>query len=259
MTSDPQTDPSASSPEELDSLEEAQMGILEHLAELRQRIVYSLIWLAVGFVIAWFWHEPLFEWMMIPLQEGAPNLEAAKMHHKDLAEPIYVFLKISLLAGVFIGAPGILYNIWKFIAPGLYESERRLIWPFVGLGTLFFGIGASFCYFIVLPYGYHFLLQFSDPVSDPQLMMAEYFALTTKLMFGFGLIFELPVVSLFLAMLGVITHRTLLDYWRYAIVLAFLMAALLTPPDIITQSMMAGPLVILYALSVFLAWLVTDE
>lgn len=246
----------------MESLDEAKMGLLEHLAELRQRLIYSIAWLLVGFIAAWFVHEQLFEWMLIPLQQGADGVsqaQAAQMHHKDLAEPIYVFLKLSLLAGAFLAAPGILYNIWKFIAPGLYDSERKLVWPFVIMGTTFFLLGASFCYFIVLPYGYNFLLTFSEPVSDPQLMMAEYFAITTKLMFGFGVIFELPVFSMFLSILGVITHKTLLHYWRYAIVIAFLMAALLTPPDIITQSMMAGPLVVLYALSIFVAWIFSKD
>jgi len=251
-------DPSADQPD-MESLDEAKMGLLEHLAELRQRLVYSVICVTVGFVAAWFVHEQLFEWMLVPLQQGAPELDAAKMHHKDLAEPIYVFLKLSLLAGTILAAPGILYNIWKFIAPALYENERRLIWPFVIFGTIFFLLGASFCYFIVLPYGYNFLLEFSQPVSDPTLMMQDYFAITTKLMFGFAVIFELPVFSMFLAIMGVITHRTLLEYWRYAFVASFLLAALLTPPDIITQSMMAGPLALLYGLSIFVAWFFSKD
>lgn len=236
------------------------MGILEHLAELRTRIIYSLGWLILGFCIAWIWHEPLFEFLLQPLIEGAADVEVDAsrdaldaMHHKDLTEPIYVFLKVSALGGVFIGAPGILYNVWKFIAPGLYDRERRLAIPFVVAGTVFFFGGAAFCYYIVLPFGYRFLLSFTA-ISDPQLMMSEYFSTTTKLLFGFGVIFELPVLSMFLSMLGVITHKTLLQYWRYAIVGAFLMAALLTPPDIITQSMMAGPLLVLYGLSVGVAW-----
>ena len=245
----------------MDSLDEARMGILEHIAELRTRVVYSIIWLAIGFVVAWFWHDFLFQILLVPLEEGAPRAQAAQMHHKDLAEPIFVFLKVSFLAGAFIAAPGILYNIWKFIAPGLYDSEKKLAVPFVLLGTLFFFAGASFCYFIVLPFGYNFLLDFSASVSEPQLMMAEYFAITTKLLLGFGVIFELPVFSMFLTLIGVITHKTLLRFWRYAIVIAFLMAALFTPPDIVTQAMMAGPLIVLYGLSVLVAWIFssTDE
>lgn len=245
--------------------EQARMSILEHLAELRTRIIYSTISFAIGFVICWYWHELLFEFLQQPLIEGADNLQTDvsrdavdAMHHKDVTEPIYVFLKVSALGGAFVGAPGIFYNIWKFIAPGLYDSERRLVGPFVVFATLFFFTGAGFCYGVVLPYGYNFLLGFTD-ISDPQLMMSEYFATTTKLLFGFGIVFELPVFSAFLAKLGVITHRTLLDYWRYAIVAAFLLAALLTPPDVVTQAMMAGPLVVLYALSVGVAWFFSSD
>jgi len=161
-----------------------------------------------------------------------------------------------LVGGAILAAPAILYHIWKFIAPGLYPSEKRLVAPFVFFATVFFFIGAAFCYLVVLPFGYQFLLEFTD-ISDPQIMMSEYFSTTTKLLFGFGLIFELPVFSMFLSALGVITHRTLLKYWRIAVVSAFLMAALFTPPDILTQSMMAGPLLLLYGLSIGVAWIFT--
>jgi len=254
---DPETDANSS---DLGARERARMSILEHLAELRIRIIYSAISFAIGFVVCWYWHELLFEFLQQPLIEGADRLASDvsrdavdAMHHKDVTEPIYVFLKVSALGGVFVGSPGIFYNVWKFIAPGLYESERRLVAPFVLFATLFFFAGASFCYGVVLPYGYHFLLGFTD-ISDPQLMMSEYFATTTKLLFGFGVVFELPVFSAFLSKLGVITHRTLLEYWQYAVVAAFLLAAFLTPPDVVTQAMMAGPLVILYVLSVGVAW-----
>lgn len=247
-------------PEPGSSQDEARMSILEHLAELRMRIIYSVAWFAGGFALAWLVHEPLFEFLKQPLIDGVARLSTDvsrdavdAMHHKDVTEPIYVFLKVSALGGAIVSAPAILYNIWKFIAPGLYDSERRLVGPFVFFGTVFFLLGASFCYAVVLPYGYNFLLGFTE-MSDPQLMMSEYFSTTTKLLFGFGVIFELPVFSAFLSKLGVITHRTLLEYWRYAFVGTFLVAAILTPPDIVTQSMMAGPLLVLYGLSIGVAW-----
>jgi len=250
---------------EMGAREEARMSILEHLADLRIRIIYSTIWFALGFVVCWMFHEPLFEFLWDPLIAGADQLESEvsrdaveAMHHKDVTEPIYVFLKVSALGGGFLAAPGIFYNIWRFIAPGLYPSEKRLVAPFVFFATLFFFAGAAFCYAVVLPYGYRFLLGFTN-VSDPQIMMSEYFSTTTKLLFGFGVIFELPVFSAFLSKIGVITHRTLLEYWRYAVVAAFLLAALLTPPDIVTQAMMGGPLLVLYTLSVGVAWFFTSD
>jgi sec-independent protein translocase protein TatC len=231
------------------------MSIIEHLAALRTRLMYSMIWLVAGFVLSWFVREPLFDFMLEPLRLGADGTEmAADMHHKDLAEPIFVFLKLCFLTGTFAGAPGIFYNVWKFVAPALYEDEKRIAIPFVIAATAFFFGGAAFCYYIVLPNGYNFLLQFSVGVSQPELMMQEYFAITTKLLLGFALIFELPVFSAFFSAMGVITHRTLLTYWRAAVVVAFAMAALFTPPDVFTQMMMAGPLMVLYALSIAVAW-----
>ncbi len=248
--------PDRSDPDQPESLQEARMSIIEHLAALRTRLLYSLVWLGIGFVFSWFFREPLFDFLLEPLRIGAETTElAADIHHKDLAEPIFVFLKMCFLTGVFAGAPGIFYNIWKFIAPALYKDEKRIAIPFVVAATVFFFGGGAFCYYVVLPHGYNFLLQFSADISQPELMMQEYFAITTKLLFGFAVIFELPVFSTFLSAIGVITHRTLLRYWRVAVVGAFAMAALFTPPDVITQGMMAGPLVVLYGLSVFSAWL----
>ncbi|MFB6263604.1 MAG: twin-arginine translocase subunit TatC [Bradymonadaceae bacterium] len=264
MTDTPPTDPRAAGGGDIEGLDEARMSIMEHLVELRMRLLYSLIWLVTGALVCWFWVEPLFDFLLVPLREGvgqAEGIDSAKMHHKDLAEPIFVFLKTSLLGGVFLASPGILYNVWKFIAPGLYDSERRLAGPFVIAATAFFVLGGAFAYYLALPYAYAVLLDFSRGVSDPTLMMREYFALTTKLLFGFGVVFEMPVISMFLAMLGVITHRTLIRYWRIAMVVSVGLAALFTPPDVITQMMMAGPLLVLYGLSIGVAWIFssTDE
>lgn len=259
--SSPEPDHSAEY-KQMDSLEQARMSIMEHLAELRIRLIYAIAWFLVGCLIAWVFRNQLFAFLTAPLEYAAaagasPDVEAnaAQIHHKDLAEPFFVFLKIAGLAGAFIASPGILYQVWKFIAPGLYDSERKMVIPFVLLATLFFFGGAAFCFYLVMPYGYSFLLTFSAGVSEPQLMMQEYFQIASKLLIGFGLIFELPVFSMFLSALGVIDHRTLLTYWRVSIVGAFLMAAIFTPPDIMTQAMMAGPLIILYGLSIGVAWL----
>lgn len=242
-------------------LDEARMSIIEHLTELRSRILYTLIGLVIGFVGAWFVIDFLFQFLLQPLQWGAQmhgaDPEFADMHHKDVAEPFFVYIKTAFLAGAIVSAPVALYNLWMFIAPGLYDSEKQHVLPFVIFGTLFFVSGVSFAYFIVMPYGFNFLLTFASEVSDPQLMMNEYFSIATKLMLGFGAVFQMPVLSMFLAKLGVITHRTLIDYWRIALVVAFLIAAMLTPPDIFTQMLMAGPLVILYLLSVGIAWWIT--
>lgn len=238
---------------------EAQMSFLDHLAELRRRIVYGLIAIAIGFGICWFWITDIFLWLLLPLQIAAPEMDLAQMHHKDLAEPFFTLLKLGIVGGIFVGSPVLLFNIWKFIAPGLYPNEKKFVAPFVVMATFFFFLGASFCYFIVIPFGYRFLLDFSLQVSQPTLMMSEYMSLTLKLLLGFGIVFEMPVVSMFLSGVGIITHRTLLKHWRVAVVLSFIVAAMLTPPDVVTQAMMAGPLIVLYAISVAIAFFFTKR
>ena len=257
--------PAESSPEhmalyedrQVDPYADARMSIMEHLRELRVRVIRSLIAVSVGVAISWTWVEQLFEFLLEPLRKAAPELSLAQMHHKDLAEPFFVLLKTAMFSGAFLAMPFILYQVWAFIAPGLYSHEKKAVFPFVILSTLFFVFGSGFCYVFVMPEGYKFLLKFALDVSQAELMMSEYLGITTKLLLGFGLIFELPVFSMFLARIGLITHRHLLKYWRYSVVASFIIAAMLTPPDVVTQMLMAGPMVALYFLSIAVAWYFT--
>lgn len=241
----------------VDPYAEARMSVLDHLAELRVRVIRSFVAIAIGFCISWIWVEPIFEFLLLPLRTAAPEAEFAQMHHKDLAEPFFVLLKTAIFTGLFVGLPVIIYQIWSFIAPGLYDHEKRTAVPFMFLSTLFFVAGSAFCFYVVMPEGYKFLLVFSEGISDPQLMMSEYLTITTKLIIGFGVIFQLPVFSMFLSSIGVLTHRHLLKFWRYAVVVSFIVAAMLTPPDVITQALMAGPMVLLYFISIGVAWYFT--
>ena len=243
--------------EPLDPYAEARMTVLEHLGELRTRVIRSMIAIGIGFSVSWIWVEQIFEFLLIPLQAAAPEADLAQMHHKDLAEPFFVLLKTAIFSGLFVGLPVVIYQVWGFISPGLYDNEKRAAYPFIILSTLFFLLGSAFCFYVVMPEGYSFLLKFSLEVSNPQLMMDEYLKLTTKLILGFGVIFQLPVFSMFLSSLGVLTHRHLLKYWRYSIVISFIVAAMLTPPDVITQILMAIPMVALYFISIAVAWYFT--
>lgn len=245
--------------EAADPYHDARMSILEHLGELRTRVIRSLVAFAVGFAIAWTWVEQIFLMLQWPLQSAAPDAALAQMHHKDLAEPFFVLLKTAMFGGVFLSVPFILYQMWLFIGPGLYDHEKKAVLPFVALSYVFFLIGAAFCFWVVLPKGYEFLLTFSLPISQPELMMSEYLAITTKLVIGFGAIFQLPVIIMFLSSIGIVTHRHLLKFWRYAVVIAFIVAAILTPPDVVTQVLMAVPLCILYFLSIGVAWYFTTK
>lgn len=238
-----------------DPIEESRASLVEHLTELRKRLVISLIAVGVGFGISWTWVNEIFLLLVRPLSLAAPdNPEVAEIHFRGLADPFFVLLKTAGFSGVVLAVPVILWQIWQFIAPGLYANERRVALPFVFVGTLFFLLGGTFCYFIILPFGYGALLRFGQEVATPELMMQEYLGLTTKLLLAFGIIFEMPLVTTMLARLGIVTHTMMLQVWRYALVACFIIGAMLTPPDVISQLLLAGPMMVLYFISVGCAY-----
>lgn len=240
-------------------LDDVRMSFLGHLAELRTRVIYSLAAVLVAFLITWHFRIEIFDFLQQPLIQATPDAEKSTLHQQDLAEVFFTLLKACLMASVFASAPVLLYQIWKFVAPGLYPDERRAVIPFLTLGTLFFFLGAAFCYYLVIPLGYQFLYNFSEPVAEPVLMIQAYFSLTIKLLLAFGLVFELPVASMFLSAVGLLTHRHLIKYWRFAVVAAFIIAAMLTPPDVITQLLLAGPMLLLYTISIAIAYVLTTR
>ena len=240
-------------------LEEVRMSFLEHLGELRRRVIFSLIAVAIAFGVCWIFVFEIFEFLKVPLVIAAPEEHLANLHQQDLAEVFFTLLKTAILAAVFAASPVILYQIWKFVAPGLYPNEKKAVLPFIFMGTVCFFLGAAFCYYIVIPLGYGFLFDFSSEIADPVLMIERYFALTIKLLLAFGIVFEMPVAVYFLSAVGLITHHTLIRQWRIAVVVAFIVAAMLTPPDILTQALLAGPMILLYGFSIAIAWMQTQR
>jgi sec-independent protein translocase protein TatC len=168
----------------------------------------------------------------------------------------FVALKVSFFAGLLMALPIILWQLWLFIAPGLYENEKKMVIPFVAGGSIMFLVGVLFAYYIVTPFGFQFLITFGSFLYTPLINIEDYVGFFTKIMFGFGLAFELPVFAYFLALLGLITDRTLIDFFKYAIIIIFLVAALLTPPDVLTQLLMALPLILLYGASILIVRMV---
>ncbi len=245
--------------EEFDPYGDARMTVIEHLHELRRRVVWAAAGIVLAFIVSWTFVEDIFNFLMMPLQLAAQEEALAQMHHKDLAEPFFVLLKTAMFSAVFFSTPWLLLQAWTFVAPALYPKEKKYAIPFTILATGFFVLGASFCFFVVLPFGYEFLLSFSLDVSQPELMMNEYLGLTTRLVLAFGAVFEMPVVAMLLSAIGILTHRHLLKFWRYSVVLSFVIAAMLTPPDILTQTLMAVPLIVLYFVSVGVAWFFTTR
>ena len=171
----------------------------------------------------------------------------------------FVALKVSFFAGILIAMPVILWQIWQFIAPGLYENEKKMVLPFVIGGSIMFLVGVLFAYYVVTPFGFQFLITFGSFLYTPLINIEDYVGFFTKIMFGFGLAFELPVFAYFLALLGLITDKTLINFFKYAIVIIFLIAALLTPPDVLTQLLMAAPLILLYGISILIVRYVNPD
>lgn len=230
------------------------MSPLEHLAELRRRIIYALIAVAVGFVLSWAFVEDIFRVMMLPMIEVlGPE---GKMIFTNPTEAFVTYIKVAALAGLLATTPMWMYQVWRFIGPGLYRNERKYIFLFVTFGSFFFVGGALFGYFKIIPLGLRFLIQnFQADFFEALPSLKETFSLSTKLLLAFGLAFELPLVIFFLARIGVVSAGSLLRNFKYAVLVIFVTAALLTPPDWVTQVGLGVPLCVLYLLGVLVAFL----
>lgn len=186
------------------------------------------------------------------LSEKLKNNSKGKITTHQVAGALFVTLKVSFFAGLLGALPFILYQIWLFVAPGLYSNEKKMIIPFVVGGSVMFFIGVMFAYYVVTPFGFQFLITFGSLLYTPFINIEDYVGFFTKIMMGFGLAFELPVMAYFLALLGLVTDRTLIDFFKYAVLLIFVLAALLTPPDVLTQLLMAAPMILLYGASILI-------
>jgi sec-independent protein translocase protein TatC len=234
---------------------DVKMPLTAHLEELRWRLIKAMLAIAVGFTATYNLADWLFAFLTRPLL--ALNLGPVELIGTGVTEAFFTKLKVSFIAAVFLASPVLFYQAWKFVAPGLYDQEKRYARPFVFFATIFFILGAGFCYVAVFPLGYRFFIEEYQTIGvSPSIRISEYLTFTARMLIAFGLTFELPVVTFFLARMGVVTHRTMLSYTRYAVLAIFIIAAVLTPgPDIASQLLMAGPLLVLYAASIGVAYL----
>ncbi len=230
-----------------------------HLVELRKRLTISVVAFIVIFMAMFAYNQPLLTWMTAPLHDAlvdvgkiSPLAAKGMMTTNQVGGAFFVAMKVSFFAAIVAALPIILSQIWLFIAPGLYSNEKKMLIPFVFGGTFMFAVGVAFAYYVVTPFGFTFLITFGSFTFTPMINIEDYVGFFTKIMFGFGVAFELPIFAYFLALLGFITDRTLIDFFRYAVVLIFIIAALLTPPDVMTQLLMAFPLIILYGISILI-------
>ena len=230
-----------------------------HLIELRKRLGISVGSLIVMFFVMFYFHEPLLNWIVEPLNIALQEVGKKSVHAADgmvttnqVGGAFFVALKVSFFAAIIGSLPIILAQIWMFVAPGLYANEKKMLIPFIVGGSGMFFVGVLFAYYIVTPFGFDFLITFGSFKFTPLINIEDYVGFFTKIMFGFGLAFELPIFAYFLALLGMVDDRQMKDFFKYAIVLIFILAAFLTPPDVLTQLLMAIPLIVLYGVSIII-------
>jgi len=230
---------------------EEKSPFTEHLSELRDRLIRSAIAIGVGFCGAYFFKEKLFEILTAPLIKAIGDDKNTQMIFTGLPEAFFTYLKVSLITGIVVSTPVLFYEFWMFISPGLYRDEKKYFLPIVLLSIIFFILGASFGYFVAFPYGFQFFLEFSTDSIHAMLSMKEYLSFSSTLLLAFGFIFELPLVLSFMARMGLVSVAFLQKNRKYAILIIFIVAAVLTPgPDVISQLLMAGPLMILYEIGI---------
>lgn len=236
------------------------MAFLDHVGELRVRLIRMVLGLTVGFFGCFYFAPQISQILRLPLhaawtsagQEGVPELLALQIQ-----DPLMVDVRVAVTAGIFVTAPWLFWQVWLFVAPGLYAREKRFAIPFVITSVLMFVAGAAFAFEIVLPFIYEWMIEYSKGRGEEiQLELNNYFKGTTRVLIAFGAIFEFPLLIAFLAKAGVVTEKVLLRFWKIAVVVIFIVAGILTPPEPISQMMMAGPMVVLYFISIGVAYVI---
>ena len=237
---------------------EQETTLTDHLIELRRRLLWSFVAMGIGTLICYVFAAQIYGFLVQPLAQAMGEDSSQRLIYTSLTEPFFTYLKVAFFAGMFLTAPILLTQIWLFIAPGLYRQERGAVWPFLTATPILFFLGGATVYYAVMPVAWHFFLSFESDGAETTLpiqleaKVSEYLDLVMTLIFAFGLCFQLPVLLTLLGRAGLITRRFLVEKRKYMIVLTLIIAAFLTPPDIISQVMLAIPMVVLYELSILL-------
>jgi sec-independent protein translocase protein TatC len=229
-----------------------RMSFLEHLDELRTRMIRSLLSLVVGFGACWGFREQIFDVLVQPLKRAFPDI---RLIFTSPTEALMLYMKMAFFVGIFVVAPYILYQVWAFVAPGLYPHEKVYALPFILFGSLFFIGGAAFGHFVLFPIAFGFLGAFGGKNVEFLPRISEYWSFYSWFLLGLGLVFQLPVVIFVLARIGLVSASFLLRHFKWAVLVCFVVAAIITPtPDVVTQTLLAGPMLGLYLLGVLVAW-----
>jgi sec-independent protein translocase protein TatC len=229
------------------------MSFLEHLDEFRKRLLHIIAYIGIGFLASFYFAARIYEFLSVPAKKALPA--GTNLVFTTLTQPFSVYIWVSVLGAVFLTLPFTLYEVWKFIAPGLYRKEKRYVIPFLTSSVFLFVAGGAFCYYVVLPRAYSFLIKMGEGFT-PMLTINDYLDITLTMILGFGAIFEMPVIVAFLSMFGLVSAKFLWKKFGYAILIIFITAAVLSPtPDAVTQCIYAVPMIILYIISIGIAFL----
>ncbi|MCJ7612373.1 MAG: twin-arginine translocase subunit TatC [Candidatus Aminicenantes bacterium] len=228
-----------------------EMTFLEHLEDLRKRLLGSIIALLVAVIPSWMFSQDIYRILSRPVTQYLP--EGTKLAFTSLTAPFTLYMKVAFLSAAFFTSPFIFYQLWKFVAPGLYQKEKKYVIPFVVFTSAFFLGGALFGYYVAFPFACRFFLNLGSEFQ-PVITVDTFFSLTIKLLLGIGLVFEMPTLIFFLSRMGIVTAGWMLKKFKYAILIIFVIAALITPtPDIVNQAILAVPMIVLYSLSILIA------
>jgi sec-independent protein translocase protein TatC len=246
--------------------EELRMPFWSHLAELRKRIVWSAVWVAIGFGICFNYSEDILKLLLGPMNTkltvqrtfpyilAIPNKVQEKLHYTTLIEPFWSHLKIALIAGLMLVFPLVMFQLWKFISPGLLPKERRYAGSFVIFSTLFFAVGVLFCYMLLLPFAIPFLLTYKTENLIAIIKIGDYIDFVLKFLLASGVVFELPLIIVLLSRMGIVSPSWLAKYRKYAFLASFILGAILTPtPDVFNQTLISVPIYLLYEIGILFA------
>jgi len=252
-------DPANQEPHGSGGVDNYRMPLLDHLRELRKRLIISMAAVILGMILAMMNVDPIFNWLTQPFEAAleATGVEGGLSIVTSPFEGVYTYLKVGIFGGLVLALPVVVYQVWQFVAPGLYKTEQQVVYPLAMASTALFILGAMFCYYVMFPVAFPFFLQVVD--ARASLSLSGYLSTVVKMMLAFGVCFQLPVGVFFLARMGLVDHHDMRRGFRYAVVSLFMLAALITPPEVLTQVLLAVPLVVLYALSIGVAWFATTK